>query len=63
MMMAERQLAVWWSGEARIAVAQRWVDYEALSTHLPISLVAAEDQNFPNHAGFDLAAIEKALAQ
>ncbi|MBP6597457.1 MAG: monofunctional biosynthetic peptidoglycan transglycosylase, partial [Arenimonas sp.] len=32
-----------------------------LSPHLPIALVAAEDQKFPQHRGFDLDAIDKAL--
>lgn len=39
----------------------RWRDWEQLSPRLPIALVAAEDQQFPQHRGFDLAAIEKAL--
>jgi len=32
-----------------------------LSPHLPIALVAAEDQQFPAHHGFDLDAIGRAL--
>lgn len=40
----------------------RWRNWDALSAHLPIALVAAEDQKFPQHRGFDLAAIEDALA-
>ncbi|KAG1252709.1 hypothetical protein G6F66_015183 [Rhizopus arrhizus] len=31
-----------------------------MAPSLPISLVAAEDQRFPDHNGFDLQAIEKA---
>ena len=31
-----------------------------MAPSLPISLVAAEDQRFPVHNGFDLQAIEKA---
>jgi monofunctional biosynthetic peptidoglycan transglycosylase len=33
-----------------------------ISPQLPIALVAAEDQNFPTHHGFDLKAIDKAMA-
>jgi len=39
----------------------RWRDWQALSPHLPIALVAAEDQQFPAHHGFDLDAIGRAL--
>lgn len=39
----------------------RWRDWAALSTQLPIALVAAEDQQFPAHHGFDLDAISRAL--
>lgn len=39
----------------------RWVSWRQISRHLPIAVVAAEDQNFPTHWGFDLDAISKAL--
>lgn len=38
----------------------QWRDLDAMAPSLPISLVAAEDQRFPLHSGFDLQAIEKA---
>lgn len=38
----------------------QWRDLEQMAPSLPISLVAAEDQRFPQHNGFDLKAIEKA---
>ncbi|MBS4033007.1 MAG: monofunctional biosynthetic peptidoglycan transglycosylase [Ignavibacterium sp.] len=40
-----------------------WIDYDDLTPELPIAIVAAEDQNFPNHHGFDFDQIEKALDQ
>lgn len=40
----------------------QWRDWSALSPNLPIALVAAEDQKFPVHRGFDLEAIDRALA-
>jgi monofunctional biosynthetic peptidoglycan transglycosylase len=39
----------------------RWRDWQRLSPRLPIALVAAEDQQFPVHRGFDLDAISRAL--
>jgi monofunctional biosynthetic peptidoglycan transglycosylase len=44
-------------------VEQRWVDWAAISPHLPIAVVAAEDQNFPHHHGFDLESIRSAIAE
>lgn len=48
-------------GEKGFELRQEWRDYGEISAHLPISLVAAEDQKFPHHHGFDLEAIDKAL--
>ena len=42
-------------------VAYDWVGWDDLSGHTPISFVAAEDQRFPEHHGFDVEAIEKAI--
>ncbi|WP_036171982.1 monofunctional biosynthetic peptidoglycan transglycosylase [Noviluteimonas dokdonensis] len=39
-----------------------WRDFDAIAPALPVALVAAEDQNFAVHHGFDLKAIEKARA-
>jgi len=44
------------------ALRYEWRSADRISRHLPIALVAAEDQNFPVHQGFDLRAIEKARA-
>jgi monofunctional biosynthetic peptidoglycan transglycosylase len=37
------------------------VAWDGISSHLPIAAVAAEDQKFPAHFGFDLDEIGKAL--
>ncbi len=44
-------------------VAYDWVGWDRLSPHTPIAFVAAEDQRFPDHHGFDVEAIEKAMAE
>jgi len=44
-------------------VDQRWRDWDALSPQLPVALVAAEDQLFPTHSGFDVQAIRAALGE
>jgi monofunctional biosynthetic peptidoglycan transglycosylase len=42
-------------------LSYQWTSFDRISPHLKIAVVAAEDQNFPIHAGFDVPAIEKAL--
>lgn len=42
-------------------IRHRWVAEEEISDNLKIAVIASEDQNFPNHSGFDMAAIEKAI--
>ncbi len=41
-------------------VRYEWVSWEDMSPHVPISAVAAEDQNFPTHFGFDFDAMAEA---
>ena len=38
-----------------------WVPMEEISDNLKMAVIASEDQNFPNHNGFDFEAIEKAM--
>ena len=58
--MAIRQLEAWGSGDWRFRVAYDWRDLDEISNSVPLALVASEDQNFAQHFGFDLKAIEKA---
>ncbi|KRG54842.1 peptidoglycan transglycosylase [Stenotrophomonas koreensis] len=60
MVMAADQAGRWIHGPDRSWVAYDWVDRGQMAACLPISLVAAEDQQFPFHRGFDLDAIAKA---
>ena len=40
---------------------QRWVPYEQISAHLKRAVIAAEDQRFLDHEGFDVEAIQEAF--
>ena len=42
-------------------VPYQWARWDRISPHLPIAAVAAEDQKFPDHFGFDFDEIGKAL--
>ncbi|NUS38041.1 MAG: monofunctional biosynthetic peptidoglycan transglycosylase [Lysobacter sp.] len=58
--MAERQLAAWVEGDWDYRTAYDWRDLGAMAPSLPLALVAAEDQRFPVHHGFDFEAIRQA---
>ena len=60
--MAARQLEAWAHGDWGFRIAHDWRDLRAMAPSLPLALVAAEDQNFPSHHGFDFDAIAKAQA-
>jgi monofunctional biosynthetic peptidoglycan transglycosylase len=42
-------------------IRHRWVDANQISAHAKVAVIAAEDQQFPNHVGFDLKSINEAL--
>ena len=44
-------------------ISYSWVNLKDISASVPLSIVAAEDVNFCNHWGFDLAAIRSAIEQ
>ncbi len=44
-------------------VHHQWVRWEDISPHLPIAAVAAEDQKFPGHFGFDFDSIADAMEE
>lgn len=42
--------------------AREWRDLEHISRNMPLAVIASEDQKFMDHHGFDMEAIDKALA-
>ena len=38
-----------------------WISIDKISKHLPLAVFCSEDQNFMNHSGFDIEAIEKSV--
>jgi monofunctional biosynthetic peptidoglycan transglycosylase len=41
----------------------QWVDMERISPHVAVAVIAAEDQQFPFHRGFDLKSIREAVKE
>ncbi len=50
------------SAEKNFELRYDWRDLNQISANVPVALVAAEDQLFAEHYGFDVEAIEKAYA-
>lgn len=44
-----------------IAMHHHWVSMDKISKHLPVAVMASEDQRFLLHHGFDFNAIQKAV--
>lgn len=59
--MLEKRIGDAFDGKAHPVFAYRWVDWERISPQAKLAVIAAEDQKFPEHMGFDMEAIEKAL--
>jgi monofunctional biosynthetic peptidoglycan transglycosylase len=60
--MAQRQFELWTQGSAS-RVRYDWVDWRHIAPSVPLAAVAAEDQHFPRHMGFDLDAIADAVSE
>jgi monofunctional biosynthetic peptidoglycan transglycosylase len=58
--MTQRRIAAWWNGDRAYHLRYRWIGWDEIAPDAGIAVVAAEDQKFPTHDGFDLEAIEDA---
>jgi monofunctional glycosyltransferase len=61
-LMAYRSLEAIFSGEDS-HIYYEWTTYEKISPEAAIAVVAAEDQIFPKHWGFDVREIKKAVEE
>jgi monofunctional biosynthetic peptidoglycan transglycosylase len=48
-------------GDEDLRLKHDWVSIDEISKNLPLAVVCSEDQNFMNHSGFDLKAIERSV--
>ena len=61
--MIQRKISAVITFKNRQIIAYEWFSYDDISKNMALAVIAAEDQNFPNHFGFDLEQIEKAIEQ
>jgi monofunctional glycosyltransferase len=59
-LMAIRMVEQYQDEDQSVRFEKRWKSLNEISRHLPLAVVAAEDQKFLRHNGFDREAIEKA---
>jgi monofunctional biosynthetic peptidoglycan transglycosylase len=60
--MVDARIASWFDDDPRPWRLQHaWRDYSQISAQLPLAVVASEDQRFPDHRGFDIKQIRKAM--
>jgi monofunctional biosynthetic peptidoglycan transglycosylase len=50
-------------GDSRFVLRHYWVSLRRISPELPIAVIAAEDQKFATHAGFDWGSIGDAISE
>lgn len=58
--MVERQVSARVAWQFRYVAHSDWVSMDQISPWMGLAVIAAEDQKFPEHWGFDVASIEKA---
>ncbi|QPB43199.1 monofunctional biosynthetic peptidoglycan transglycosylase [Rodentibacter haemolyticus] len=59
--MVQQQISHWLEGDFRYHAKSSWRGIENISPYMQLAVIAAEDQKFSQHYGFDLKAIQKAF--
>ena len=58
--MIERRIEALFAGKS-YSLDYRWVPWGRIAKHAGLAVMAAEDQNFPTHHGFDFESLQKAI--
>jgi monofunctional biosynthetic peptidoglycan transglycosylase len=59
--MSSARIEAFIAGDRTYKQRYQWVDYDRISRYAPLAVIAAEDQRFPEHWGFDLKAIDESI--
>jgi monofunctional glycosyltransferase len=57
------RLAAWRHDDSNYRLQQRWVNWDGISADAKLAVIAAEDQRFADHFGFDFVEIGNALVE
>ncbi|MDR5860589.1 monofunctional biosynthetic peptidoglycan transglycosylase [Halomonas eurihalina] len=60
MVMVERKVEAWLAGES-LDIRQQWRPWSQLADNAKLAVIAAEDQRFPSHHGFDFVELRRAV--
>lgn len=60
MVMVERKVKSWMASEP-IRLQHEWRDWDDMASVAKLAVIAAEDQRFPDHYGFDLVELKRAV--
>lgn len=58
--MLQQNILERWGGHNDVKIRYKWVSRHGISPHAAVAVIAAEDQKFPYHWGFDREAIAEA---
>lgn len=61
--MVKRQLEGLFQKDKSARIQYQWIDWEFISPYMALAVVAAEDQKFLDHRGFDFQSISEALEE
>lgn len=61
LLMLQRYIEAMIGNEENPVITYRWTSYHHISPNMAIAVIAAEDQDFPTHYGFDIEAIRHAI--
>jgi monofunctional glycosyltransferase len=59
-LMVIRSVEQMFDPEKKVVLKNSWVPLEEISPHVPLAVIAAEDQKFMSHGGFDWVSIQQA---
>ncbi|MBW1849270.1 MAG: monofunctional biosynthetic peptidoglycan transglycosylase [Deltaproteobacteria bacterium] len=61
--MLQRRFTAAVNHKKKFKIAYQWIDWKKIPSHTKLAMVAAEDQKFPHHMGFDLESIGEAVKE
>jgi monofunctional biosynthetic peptidoglycan transglycosylase len=59
--MIEKRITRFFQGKPQPAIHYRWIAWRSIAPPMRLAVVAAEDQKFPSHWGFDIESIADAM--